>query len=203
MVIPGMASRALFPDEVGCSDPDLCYEICQSRYVSRLIFFNFILICIDKMKKVVDHHLILQYRYGCTNLAFVKLVTEYVPNGLRGFIISVMLAALTSSLSSIFNSTSTIFTVDIYRIIRPNTKENELLVVGRLLVLVLVAISLAWIPVMTSMHDSQLFEYIQSVTSYLCAPICAVFLLAIFWKNTTEPGAFWGMMVGLFVGLTR
>ena len=139
----------------------------------------------------------------CWNLAFIKLVTEYVPSGLRGFIISVMLAALTSSLSSIFNSSSTIFTVDIYRVIRPDAREYELLVVGRLAVLVLVAISLAWIPVMTRMNDAQLFEYIQSVTSYLCAPICAVFLLAIFWKNTTESGAFWGLMIGLFAGMTR
>ena len=150
------------------------------------------------------------FRYGCTNLAFVKLVTGLLPdgtgllpNGLRGLIISVMLAALTSSLSSIFNSSSTIFTVDIYRIIRPAARERELLIVGRLVVLVLVAISLVWIPVMRKMHDSQLFEYVQSVTSYLCAPICAVFLLAIFWTRTTEPGAFWGMMIGLCVGLIR
>ena len=131
------------------------------------------------------------------------MVTELLPKGVRGLIISVMLAALTSSISSVFNSSSTIFTVDIYRIIRPNAKEKELLVVGRLVVLAMVAISLAWIPVMRSMHDSQLFEYIQSVTSYLCAPICAVFLLAMFWTRTAEAGAFWGMMVGLIVGLLR
>ena len=147
--------------------------------------------------------LLIHFRYGCTNLAFVKLVTELLPIGLRGLIISVMLAALTSSLSSVFNSSSTIFTVDIYRIIRPSAKPKELLVVGRLVVLGLVVISLCWVPIMQNMHNSQLFVYIQCVTSYLCAPICAVYLLAIFWTNTTEPGAFWGMMAGLGVSLIR
>ena len=117
--------------------------------------------------------------------------------------LAVMLAALMSSLTSIFNSSSTIFTMDIYPRLRSKPSEVELLLVGRLFVLVLVAISIVWIPIIQASQGSQLFNYIQSITSYLAPPICAVYLLAIFWPRTNEPGAFWGLMVGLVVGLIR
>ena len=86
-------------------------------------------------------------RSGCTNIAFVKLVTELMPVGARGMMLAVMLAALMSSLTSIFNSSSTIFTMDIYPRLRARPSEVELLLVGRLFVLVLVAISVVWIPI--------------------------------------------------------
>merc|ERR1719228_154841 len=139
---------------------------------------------------------------GCTNIAFVKLVTELMPPGLRGMMLAVMLAALMSSLTSVFNSSSTIFTMDIYPRLRSKPSEVELLVVGRIFVLVLVTISVIWIPIIRAM-SSQLFDYIQAITSFLAPPVCAVYLLAIFWKRTNEPGAFWGLMVGLVVGLIR
>jgi len=172
MVLPGMAARVLYPDEVGCADPVLCKEICGSEA-------------------------------GCTNMAFIKLVAELMPTGIRGMMLAVMLAALMSSLTSIFNSSSTIFTMDIYPRFRPKASEGELLIVGRLFVLVLVGISIIWIPIIQASQGSQLFNYIQSITSYLAPPICAVYLLAIFWPRINEPGAFWGLMVGLVVGLIR
>ena len=52
-------------------------------------------------------------------------------------------------------------------------------------------------------QGSQLFNYIQSITSYLAPPVCAIYILAMFWTRTNEPGAFWGLMVGLVVGLIR
>ena len=63
---------------------------------------------------------VCQSEYGCTNVAFIRLVNELMPNGLRGLLIAVMLAALMSSLTAIFNSSATIFTVDIYSQFRPN-----------------------------------------------------------------------------------
>ena len=116
---------------------------------------------------------------------------------------AVMLAALMSSLTSIFNSSSTIFTMDIYPRFRSQPSEMELLVVGRIFVLFLVAISIIWIPIIQASQGSQLFNYIQSITSSLAPPICSVYLLAIFWPRTNEPGAFWGLMVGLVIGLVR
>ncbi|XP_046783891.1 sodium/glucose cotransporter 5 isoform X18 [Gallus gallus] len=67
---------------------------------------------------------------GCSNIAYPKLVVELMPSGLRGLMIAVMMAALMSSLTSIFNSSSTLFTMDIWRRMRPGASERELLMVG-------------------------------------------------------------------------
>lgn len=140
-------------------------------------------------------------RSGCTNIAYPTLVLELMPDGLRGLMLAVMMSALISSLTSIFNSSSTIFTMDIWRRIHKGASDAELMIVGRLCVLILVGVGIAWIPVVQNI--SELFHYIQAITSFLAPPVCAVYCLAIFWKRTNEPGAFWGLMVGLVVGLIR
>ena len=98
---------------------------------------------------------------GCTNIAYVKLVLELMPPGLKGLMLAVMMAALMSSLTSIFNSSSTIFTMDVWTRFRRKPSETELLLVGRSFVIILVAISIAWIPIITKFNSSQLFVYIQ------------------------------------------
>ncbi|XP_044512520.1 sodium/glucose cotransporter 1-like [Gracilinanus agilis] len=142
-------------------------------------------------------------KVGCTNIAYPTLVVELMPNGLRGLLLSVMLASLTSSLTSIFNSASTLFTMNIYTKFRKKVSQRELMIVGRVFILVLIGISIAWVPVVQSAQSGHLFDYIQSITSYLGPPIAAVFLLAIFCKRVNEPGAFWGLIFGLFIGLSR
>ncbi|XP_045030640.1 sodium/glucose cotransporter 1 isoform X1 [Daphnia magna] len=140
---------------------------------------------------------------GCTNIAYAELVINLLPPGLTGLMLSVMLAALMSSLTSIFNSSSTIFTMDIWTRIRKNPSDIELLIVGRVSCLLLVAIGVLWVPIIQNAAGSQLFTYMQQVQNILSPPVSAVFLLAFFWPRTTEPGAFWGLMVGLIVGLIR
>ncbi|XP_059213874.1 sodium/glucose cotransporter 1 [Centropristis striata] len=140
---------------------------------------------------------------GCTNIAYPKLVVDLMPNGLRGLMLSVMLASLMSSLTSIFNSASTLFTMDIYTKIRRTANERELMIAGRLFILALIGVSIAWIPVVQSAQSGQLFDYIQSITSYLTPPVAAVFMLAIFCKRVNEAGAFYGLMIGLLIGLSR
>ncbi|XP_071946517.1 sodium/glucose cotransporter 4-like [Antedon mediterranea] len=140
---------------------------------------------------------------GCTNIAFPLLVLEVMPVGLRGLMIAVMLSALMSSLTSIFNSSSTIFTIDIWRRIRPRASEAELMIIGRIFILVMCVISILWIPIIQAAQGGRLFDYIQSITSYLAPPICAVFILAVAWWRINEQGAFWGLMCGLLVGLIR
>ncbi|XP_029462698.1 sodium/glucose cotransporter 2 [Rhinatrema bivittatum] len=140
---------------------------------------------------------------GCSNIAYPKLVVTLMPNGLRGLMLAVMLAALMSSLASIFNSSSTIFTIDVWTRLRPQAGDRELLIVGRVWILFLVAVSIAWIPVVQAAQGGQLFDYMQSVASYLAPPIAAVFFLALFVKRVNEPGAFWGLIVGLLIGLSR
>nr|XP_033819037.1 sodium/glucose cotransporter 5 isoform X1 [Geotrypetes seraphini] len=172
IVMPGMISRALYPDAVACVDPEECVKVCGAEV-------------------------------GCSNIAYPKLVIMLMPSGLRGLMIAVMMAALMSSLTSIFNSSSTLFTMDIWRKIRKNATERELLLVGRIVTVVLVVVSVVWIPILQNANSGQLYVYIQSVTSYLAPPVTAVFTLAVFWKRTNEHGAFWGLMVGLVVGLGR
>ncbi|KAM6403727.1 sodium/glucose cotransporter 1 isoform 2-T2 [Rhynochetos jubatus] len=151
---------------------------------------------------------------GCITCGYLKLLPMFIIvmpgmisrilyTGLRGLMLSVMLASLMSSLTSIFNSASTLFTMDIYTKIRSRPSEKELMMAGRAFMLVLIGVSIAWVPVVQSAQNGQLFDYIQSVTSYLGPPIAAVFLLAIFCKRVNEEGAFWGLMVGLLVGLSR
>ncbi|XP_040116102.1 sodium/glucose cotransporter 2 isoform X2 [Oryx dammah] len=172
MVMPGMISRVLYPDEVACVVPEVCKRVCGTEV-------------------------------GCSNIAYPRLVVKLMPNGLRGLMLAVMLAALMSSLASIFNSSSTLFTMDIYTRLRPRAGDRELLLVGRLWVVFIVAVSVAWLPVVQAAQGGQLFDYIQSVSSYLAPPVSAVFVLALFVPRVNEKGAFWGLIGGLLMGLAR
>uniref|UniRef100_A0A8C0AS50 Sodium/mannose cotransporter SLC5A10 n=1 Tax=Buteo japonicus TaxID=224669 RepID=A0A8C0AS50_9AVES len=138
---------------------------------------------------------------GCSSKP--RLLLAAMGLGLRGLMIAVMMAALMSSLTSIFNSSSTLFTMDIWRKLRPGAGERELLLVGRVVTVVLVALSVVWIPILQSSSGGQLYVYIQAVTSYLAPPVTAVFVLAVFWPRANEQGAFWGLMAGLVLGLAR
>ncbi|XP_020851287.1 sodium/myo-inositol cotransporter 2 [Phascolarctos cinereus] len=140
---------------------------------------------------------------GCSDIAYPKLVLELLPIGLRGLMMSVMVAALMSSLTSIFNSSSTIFTMDLWLHFRPKSSEWELMIVGRVFVLMLVVVSILWIPLVQASQGGQLFVYIQSISSYLQPPVAIVFTMGCFWKRTNEKGAFWGLLVGLFIGMIR
>lgn len=140
---------------------------------------------------------------GCSNIAYPRLVMAVMPVGLRGLMMAVMLAALMSDLDSIFNSASTIFTLDIYQTVRRKATQRELLIIGRVFVVVMVAISIAWVPVIIEMQGGQTYLYIQEVAGYLTPPIAALFLLGVFWKRCNEKGAFWGGMTGFILGTLR
>uniref|UniRef100_A0A3Q3W2G3 Sodium/myo-inositol cotransporter n=1 Tax=Mola mola TaxID=94237 RepID=A0A3Q3W2G3_MOLML len=140
---------------------------------------------------------------GCSNVAYPRLVMSVMPPGLRGLIMAVMIAALMSDLDSIFNSASTIFTLDIYKMIRKQVSSRELVIVGRLFVVFMVIISIAWVPVIIEMQGGQMFYYIQEVSDYLTPPIASFFLLGIMWHRCNETGAFWGGMVGFVLGALR
>lgn len=140
---------------------------------------------------------------GCSNVAYPRLVMSVMPPGLRGLIMAVMIAALMSDLDSIFNSASTIFTLDIYKMMRKQVSSRELVIVGRLFVVFMVAVSIAWVPVVIAMQGGQMFYYIQEVSDYLTPPVAAIFLLGVLWHRCNETGAFWGGMVGFILGTSR
>ncbi|KAG9271030.1 sodium/myo-inositol cotransporter [Astyanax mexicanus] len=140
---------------------------------------------------------------GCSNIAYPRLVMSVMPVGLRGLMMAVMIAALMSDLDSIFNSASTIFTLDIYKMVRSCASSRELVIVGRLFVIFMVTISIAWVPVIIEMQGGQMYLYIQEMAGYLTPPIAALFLLGVFWKRCNETGAFWGGMTGFVLGTLR
>uniref|UniRef100_A0A8C1PD53 Solute carrier family 5 member 2 n=1 Tax=Cyprinus carpio TaxID=7962 RepID=A0A8C1PD53_CYPCA len=202
MVFPGMISRVLYPGMH--FNMNIFNMTCLYNYkLDQGIPISFIYLdevgCVEPSicTKVCGTEV------GCSNIAYPKLVVSVMPTGLRGLMLAVMLAALMSSLASIFNSSSTLFTMDIWTRIRPQARDKELMIIGRVWILCIVAISICWIPVVQAAQSGQLFDYIQSVTSYLAPPIAAVFFLAIFMKRVNEAGAFWGLMGGLVMGLCR
>lgn len=134
--------------------------------------------------------------------AFPVLMSNLLPSGLRGLVAAGLLAALMSSLASVFNSCSTLFTVDIYKKLRPNTPEKKLVRTGQIATVVVVIIGIIWIPIMANI-SGVLYEYLQSVQSYIAPPITAVFLLGIFHKRINAQGAFVTLVTGFIVGALR
>ncbi len=134
---------------------------------------------------------------------FPTLVTSLLPVGVRGLIVACLLAALMSSLASLFNSSAALFTVDIYEKLRPNQSERHLLFVGRIATAVVVVLGLLWIPLMRTFSGGGLYQYLQSVQGYLAPPITAVFLLAILWDRMNSRGAVWGLAGGFVLGMFK
>lgn len=140
---------------------------------------------------------------GCSNVAYALLVMRILPIGLRGLMLSSLLAGLMSSMTSILNSACSIMTMDIWRQFRKHASQAELMIVGRITVLVLVGLSIVWIPILEKAQGGLFWFYLQSIRSYLLPPMCVLFLLAFFWKRLTEQGAFWGLMLSLVIGIIR
>jgi SSS family solute:Na+ symporter len=134
---------------------------------------------------------------------FPAMVTALLPAGLRGLVVAGLMAALMSSLSSLFNSTATLFTVDVYEKLRPNATERQYVTVGRAATFVIVLLGLAWIPIMPLISDGGLYLYLQTVQNYLAPPITAVFLLGLFNGRINSHGAVWGLSLGFILGMTK
>ncbi|HUO66338.1 MAG TPA: sodium:solute symporter, partial [Gammaproteobacteria bacterium] len=135
--------------------------------------------------------------------AFPRLAAHLLPVGLRGLVLAGMLAALMSSLASLFNSTATLFTVDFYEKLRPNSSEAHLVTVGRIATVIVVFAGLAWIPIMQRIGGGQLYGYLQNVQSLLAPAIAAVFMLGIFSKRVSPISGLVGIVCGFFVGMAR
>lgn len=138
-----------------------------------------------------------------TDLVFATLVRELLPTGVRGLIVACLLAALMSSLASLFNSSASLFTVDIYEKLFPGRSERHLLRVGRVATATVVVLGILWIPVMQKVQGGGLYQYLQNVQGYLAPPITAVFLLGLFWRRINASGAVWGLVGGFVLGMTK
>jgi SSS family solute:Na+ symporter len=134
--------------------------------------------------------------------AFAVLVKELLPIGFKGLVVGGILAALMSSLASLFNSSATLFTVDFYQKYRPQAPEKELVRVGRIATVVVVVLGILWIPVMRGLGKF-LYAYLQDVQAMLAPGIAAVFLLGVLSKRTTPKAGLYGLLIGFVLGMTR
>ena len=136
-----------------------------------------------------------------SDAAFPTLVAKILPAGVKGLVVCGILAALMSSLASLFNSSAMLFTIDFYKRLRPNTSEKSLVRIGQMATVVIVILGILWIPIMRSVGNV-LYNYLQDVQSVLAPGIAAAFLLGICWKRTTAKGGMWGLLSGIIIGLS-
>jgi SSS family solute:Na+ symporter len=135
--------------------------------------------------------------------AFPVLVSNLLPIGLRGLVLAGMLSALMSALASLFNSTATLFTVDFYKRLRPQSTEKHLVRVGRIATAAVILLGMAWIPFLQDLGKGQLYTYLQLVQSLLAPSIAAVFMLGIFSHGVTPTSGMIGIVSGFVIGMSR
>ena len=134
--------------------------------------------------------------------AFPTLVAKILPAGMKGLVVCGILAALMSSLASLFNSSAMLFTIDFWKRLKPQTSEKSLVRIGQTATVVIVVLGILWIPIMRSVGNV-LYNYLQDVQSVLAPGIAAAFLLGITWKRASAKGGQWGLLAGIIIGLTR
>ncbi len=136
------------------------------------------------------------------NEMYATMVDKLLPVGVKGLVVAALLAALMSSLSSVFNSSSTLAVMDFYRKFRPSASEKELVRAGQMVTVGVVIIGVLWLPFIGKM-SSQLYVYLQSVQAYISPPIAVVFLLGLLWRRLNGPGALAALITGFVFGAFR
>jgi len=142
--------------------------------------------------------------HGNSDTALPAIINDFLPSGMKGLVLAGLLAALMSSLSSVFNSCSTLFTIDFYKKWRPQSSEKHLVYVGQAATVVLVILSLMWIPFLQKwLEGSSFYKILQSIQAYISPPIAAAFLLGLFIKRINSKGAIWSLWTGFVLGILR
>jgi SSS family solute:Na+ symporter len=133
--------------------------------------------------------------------AFPLMVAYVLPVGIRGIVVAGLLAALMSSLAGAFNACATLFTIDFYARLRPQTSQARLVWVGRSATAIMVLIGILWIPVIKG--GKGLYDYLQGMQAYLAPPIFVVFFFGVFWKRLNAKGCMAALIVGFTLGIAR
>lgn len=136
------------------------------------------------------------------DIAFPTLVINLLPTGLVGLMIAALLAALMGAMSSVFNSASTMVTLDFYKKFRPDASEARLVNFGRIATGVMVVLGLLWVPFI-HLLSAQLYIYLQSVQAYISPPIAVCFIFGILWPRMNGQGAISSLLVGFVLGAVR
>tara|TARA_B110000003_G_scaffold72792_1_gene74182 strand:+ start:964 stop:2616 length:1653 start_codon:yes stop_codon:yes gene_type:complete len=125
---------------------------------------------------------------------------QFLPAGLKGLAFAALTAAIVSSLASMLNSTSTIFTMDIYKqYIRPDADDRTTVNMGRISATVALVIAAFMAPLLGGID--QAFQFIQEYTGVVSPGILAVFVMGLFWKKATNKGAIWGALSSIPVAM--
>jgi len=128
--------------------------------------------------------------------AYPWLISTFIPTGIKGLVVAALAAAIVSSLASMVNSTSTIFTMDIYKpYLEKKNGKNRDVTVGRISGAVALIIAVFVAPMLGSID--QAFQYIQEYTGLVSPGILAVFMLGLFWKKTSNRGAIVGILASI------
>jgi SSS family solute:Na+ symporter len=143
------------------------------------------------------------YQVTQADRAFPMLVTTLLPTGLKGLVAGGLMAALMSSLASVFNSCSTLITMDIYKKLRPDHSEAEFIRVGRIATSIIVILGIIWIPIMGRIGGGVMYQYLQNVQSYIAPPVTTIFLMGILWKRVNAKAAISTLMAGLVLLVLR
>ena len=192
-----------------CTDQHIVQRVLAAKNISEArrgtIFSGYLKILpvfIFVLPGMVAAALFTDVRTGAADSAYPALVTRLLPAGFKGLVLAGMLAALMSSLASAFNSCSTLLTWDVYRKLRPQATEAELVAFGRGSTIILVGLGLAWIPFMKYVSP-QLYIYLQSVQAYIAPPIAACFLFGVLSTRLNGTGAMASLITGLVLGALR
>ena len=121
--------------------------------------------------------------------AYPWLLGEYVPSGFRGLAFAALVAAIVSSLASMMNSASTIFTMDLYKnyVDEASVSEGRLVRIGRVVALVCIVVATVLAPQLASLD--QVFQYIQEYTGFVSPGVLAIFIMGLFWGKATPNAA--------------
>ena len=126
--------------------------------------------------------------------AYPWLLGEFVMTGFRGLVFAALIAAIASSLSSMTNSTSTIFTLDIYKIhFNKEATEKNLVLTGRIVSFIALALAVMVAPMLENF--GQAFQFIQEFTGFVSPGVVAIFLLGLYWKKATANAALWAAVL--------
>lgn len=136
------------------------------------------------------------------DIAYPTMIVNLLPSGLVGLMIAALLAALMGAMSSVFNSASTLVTLDFYKKWQPNATERNLVTFGRAATGIMVVLGLLWVPFI-HLISSQLYIYLQSVQAYISPPIAACFILGILWPRLNGAGALSSLLTGFGLGAFR
>jgi SSS family solute:Na+ symporter len=136
------------------------------------------------------------------DIAYPVLIVNLLPAGLVGLTIAALLAALMGSMSAVFNSASTMVTLDFYKRVRPQASERQLVNFGRFATALMVGLGILWVPFI-HLLSSQLYIYLQSVQAYVSPPITVCFVFGVLWTRANATGAFSSLLVGFVLGVSR